>query len=178
MRRALVLFAAGLLGLLFQSSLAVVLPAPFCPDLGLLVVVAIGLYWQPLPSGFLLATALGYASDVLSGSLLGQHGLLRLLSFAAARLGGRQLNLRGVLPLAMFVAGLTVVYASVLHVLLAFFTGAPVLAGSRIGGVLIHALVNGLAAPIVAVGVERLCSWSAEDDGARRGFRLEGGAAP
>ena len=178
MRRAIVLFGAGLLALLVQSSLAVVIPAPFCPDLGLLVVVAVGLYWQPLPSRFLLATGLGYASDVLSGSLLGQHALLRLLSFAAARLGGRQLNLRGVLPLAMFVAGLTIAYAVALHTLLVFFTGVPVLAGSRVGSALIHALVNGLAAPFVAAGVERLCSWSAEDEGARRGFRLEGGAAP
>lgn len=178
MKRALVLFAAGLLALVVQSGLAAVIPHPFCPDLGLLVVIAIGLYWEPLPSGFVLAALLGYASDVLSGSLLGQHGLLRLLSFAAARLGGRQLNLRGVVPLAMFAAGLTIVYAIVLHGLLAFFTGSPAPLGSSLGRALIHALANGAAAPFVAAGIERLCSWSGEDDGGRRGFRLERGAAP
>lgn len=177
MKQAVILFAAGLVALIAQSALAVLVPHPFCPDLGLLVVVAIGLFWEPLPSGFALAAGLGYATDVLSGSLLGQHGLLRLLSFAAARLGGRQLNLRGPLPLAVFAAGLSVIYAVALQGGLGSFTGSASEVAASIGRVGAHALVNAIAAPFVALGVERLCSWSSDDDAARRALRLDARSA-
>lgn len=178
MKQALALLLAGLLALVVQSGIVRVVPHPLCPDLGLLVVVAIGLYWEPLPSGFALAAVLGYASDVLSGSLLGQHGLLRLLSFSASRLGGRQLNLRGVVPLAVFVAALTLAYALALHVLQAFFSGTSVSWMSSLGRATVHALVNGLAAPVVAAGIASLCSWTGDDEGGRRGFRLDRGTSP
>jgi cell shape-determining protein MreD len=171
-----VLFVAGIAALIVQGGLAVAVPPPFCPDLGLLVVIAIGLFWEPLPSGFALAAGLGYATDVLSGSLLGQHALLRLLSFTAARLGGRQLNLRGPLPLALFAAGLTVAYAVALQGVLSFFTGAPAAILSHLGSTLVHAIVNAIAAPVVAVGVEWLCGWAGDDDTTRRGLRLDAGA--
>jgi cell shape-determining protein MreD len=176
-KQAALLFAAGLAALLLQSALAVVVPPPFVPDLGLLVVIAIGLFWEPLPSGFALAAGLGYATDVLSGSLLGQHGLLRLLSFAAARLGGRQLNLRGPLPLAMFAAGLTVVYAAALQGVLAFFTGSAAELAAQFGRTFIHALSNAIAAPFVAIAVEWLCTWAGDDEASRRGVRLDAGPA-
>ena len=175
MRQAAVLFAAGLVALIFQSVFAIAVPQPFCPDLGLLVVISIGLYWEPMPSGFALAAGLGYAADVLSGSLLGQHALLRLLSFAAARLGGQQLNLHGPLPFAVFAAGLTVVYAAALQGVFTFFTGSPTELAGHVGRTLVHALVNGASAPLVAVAVERLCSWAGDDEAARRGLRLDAG---
>lgn len=175
MRQAAVLLAAGVIALIVQSALAVVLPHPFCPDLALLVVIAIGLFWEPLPSGFALAAGIGYATDVLSGSLLGQHALLRLLSFSAARLGGRQLNLRGVLPLMVFTAVVTIVYAALLQGVLAFFTGSTSELASNLGRTLVHALANAFSAPIVAVGIDRLCSWSGDDEAARRSLRFEPG---
>ena len=170
------LFSLGIAALVLQSALALVLPHPFCPDFGLLVVIAIGLYWEPLPSGFTLAAALGYATDVLSSSLLGQHAMLRLLAFAAARLGGRQLNLRGSLPLAVFAGGLTIVYALALQGQLAFFAGAQAEVGA-VGRTLVHAAVNAFFAPIVAMFVERASSWAGDDDVARRAVRLEAGGA-
>ena len=177
MKRAASLFGVGLAALTVQSALAVAIPHPFCPDLGLLVVIAIGLCWESLPSGFALAAVLGYTTDVLSGSLFGQHALLRLLSFAAARLGGRQLNLRGGLPLAVFVAGLTFVYAGALRGVLSFFTGAPGDWSGGIGRALIHALVNAIAAPFVAAGVAWVYAWAGDEEGARRGMRLDAGPA-
>jgi cell shape-determining protein MreD len=176
-KQAAILFAAGVVALIVQSALAVALPYPFCPDLGLLVVIAIGLFWEPLPSGFALAAGLGYVTDVLSGSLLGQHALLRLLSFAAARLGGRQLNLRGALPLAVFAAGLSVVYAVALQGVPAFFSGSATEVAAQIGRTGIHALANAIAAPLVALAIEWLFIWSGEDEAARRGLRFDAGRA-
>lgn len=164
--------ALGLLALIVQSAVVLVVPEPLCPDLGLLVVVALGLHWASLPSGFALAAALGYATDVLSSSLLGQHALLRLLSFGAARLAGRQLNLRGAMPLAVFAAGLTVAYATALQAVLAFFTSSSPEVGAALR-TLAHALVNALFASPVAALVERVCAWSGDDDPARRSVRLE-----
>ena len=176
MKQAALLFVLGLAALVVQSAVALVLPYPFCPDLGLLVVIAIGLYWKPLPSGFALAASLGYATDVLSSSLLGQHAMLRLVSFAAARLGGRQLNLRGSIPLAVFAGGLTIAYAAALEGQLAFFTSVPTEAGT-LGRTLAHAAVNAFFAPIVAVVVEQICTWSGEDDVSRRSVRFDPGNA-
>lgn len=175
MKRAALLFVLGVAALIVQSALALVLPYPFCPDLGLLVVIAIGLYWEPLPSGFALAAVLGYATDVLSSSLLGQHAMLRLVSFAAARLGGRQLNLRGSIPLAVFAGGLTIAYAAALEGQLAFFTGAAAEVGA-FGRTLGHALVNAFFAPIVATVVEQVCVWSGDDDVSRRSLRFDEGS--
>ncbi|MEZ4215970.1 MAG: rod shape-determining protein MreD [Myxococcota bacterium] len=172
MRRVAVLLAAGLLALIVQSAAVLVVPYPFCPDLGLLVVVALGLHWAPLPSGFAMAAALGYATDVLSSSLLGQHALLRLLTFAAARVTGRQIHLRGALPLAVFAAGLTVAYAAALQAVLAFFTSSSPEVGA-VGRTLVHAVVNALFAPPVAALVEWLAAWSGDDDPSRRTVRLE-----
>lgn len=168
------LLGVGLAALVVQGAAALVLPYPFCPDLGLLVVIAIGLYWEPLPSGFALAALLGYSTDVLSGSLLGQHAMLRLVCFAAARLASRQLNLRGALPFAVFAGGLTIAYAAALEAQLAFFTGAPTEVGA-FGRTLLHAVVNAFFAPIVAAVVEQVCSWGGDDDRARRPVRFDGG---
>jgi len=174
-KQAALLLGVGLAALLVQSAAALVLPYPFCPDLGLLVVIAIGLYWEPLPSGFALAVVLGYSTDVLSGSLLGQHAMLRLVCFSAARLASRQLNLRGSLPFAVFAGGLTIIYAAALEAQFAFFTGAPTEVGA-LGRTLLHAAVNAFFAPVVASVVERLCSWGGDEDVARRSVRFDGGA--
>ena len=173
MRRALALVALGLLAVFVQGALATHLRPPWSPDLGLLVVVAFGLHWRGFAGGLCASAALGYVSDVLSGSLFGQHALLRLLAFAGARLASRQLNLRGPLPLAIFAAALTAVYALALLALTSFFTGA---ADWGLGGVvdtLRHALINALGAPVVAAAVERVATWTGEDEAARRPLRLE-----
>ena len=62
--------------------------------------------------GLLLACALGFATDMLSGALLGSHALLRMVAFCAARIGGGHFNLRAPLPQALFVAGFTIFNAA------------------------------------------------------------------
>jgi rod shape-determining protein MreD len=173
MRRAAALLVLGIGCLVLQGAAATVAPPPYCPDLALLVVLGMGLRWEGLPSGFGLAAALGYATDVLSGSLLGQHVLLRLFAFAGAHLGSRQLNLRGPLPLALFAAGVTVAYGIGLLALTRFFA-TPAAASWSWGIDLIqHALVNAIFAPWVSSAVERVSAWTGEDEAGRRPLRLD-----
>jgi rod shape-determining protein MreD len=177
-RPALALLALGWFALIAQGAVATFVPARFCPDLGLLVVVGMGLHWRGVTGGLAMATLLGYTADLLSGSLLGQHALLRLLAFAAARLASRQLNLRGSLPLAVFAAGLTFAYALAAWTLSSFFTGTPVFAWGGLRDALPHALINAALAPWASWLVERFAGWLGDDDSARRTLRFEPGGRP
>ena len=163
----------GLLALVIQGALATVLPPPWCPDLGLLLVLCLGLRWRGLALGLALAFVLGFSADLLSGSLLGQHALLRLVAFATAFVAGRQLNLRGGIPLVAFVSTVTFVYGIAVALLSAFFldTGWP--PASKWFDALIHSVVNGLVAPWVLAGVNRLSVWAGDEDGAVRSLPIE-----
>jgi cell shape-determining protein MreD len=68
----------GLAMTMIQGAIPFVISPPWCPDLCMLVVIAVGLYWRRWYSGLLLAMALGFFADVLSGSLLGTHALVSL----------------------------------------------------------------------------------------------------
>lgn len=168
MKQGLALLALGIAALVVQSVAALWLPARFVPDLGLLVVVAIALCLRNAVAGIVLAAVLGYVTDVLSGSLLGQQTLLRMGAYGAARVASAHLNMRGALPQALFVAGLSMVYAASLWGLAAFF--APGDGGLRIsaGQLLPHVLITGLAAPPVTRLVAALLAWLGDDEGAQR----------
>lgn len=173
MRPALVLLALGVVALMVQGVAALFLPARFLPDLGLLIVIGIALHVRSPSVGVVLSALIGYATDLLSGSLLGQHVLLRIFAFAAARLGSAHLNLRGALPQALFAVLVSVAHAGLLGALLAFFVpdaGPSPLASPR--DLVPHALLNGLAAPLVSHVVGRLASRAGGDDGIRP-MRLE-----
>jgi rod shape-determining protein MreD len=173
MRWGALLFLMGWAALVVQGAVSTFLPPPYCPDLGLLVVIAIGLCWERASSGLLLAFALGLAADTMSGSLLGQHALLRLAAYVASRLASRQLNLRGALPLAVFAAGLTLLDALAVLALTSFFTGSGSPGLGWFVDALQHGLVNAALAPAVSVLVERVGVWAGADDGSRRPLRLE-----
>ncbi|MCG8589385.1 MAG: rod shape-determining protein MreD [Proteobacteria bacterium] len=164
MKLGFVFLALGGLGLVVQGVLAELVSPRWSPDLSLLVLVAMAYHWRPAASGYVLAATLGYATDLLSGSLLGQHALLRVATFAGARLASRQLDLRGTLPLAVFVAGVTLLYGLGLFWSSDFFAGEAGLSWGGVGGVLGHALVNAVAAPFVAAGVGRVAQWTVEED--------------
>lgn len=168
MKEAAALFLLGALALMLQSAIALWLPARFVPDLGLLLVMAIAVTLRSTALGLVLALLLGYASDLLSGSLLGQHALLHLLVYGAARSGTARLNLRGPLPQMLFACFLSAGYAAALFGLVAFFmpeAGAPV---GRLGELVPHALVTGAMAPLVTAGVSRLLVALGEEDGPQR----------
>jgi rod shape-determining protein MreD len=172
LKRGLVLFALGILALMIQGALASVVPVRFLPDLGLLLVFGVALAVRNPLAGVGLAAGIGYATDLLSGGLLGQHVLLRMAAYGAARVGGARLNLRGALPRAVFVFFLTIGHALCLWLLVAFFV--PVASGGLVGpgAILSQALVNALLAPLATELVSMLSGWLSEDE-ASRPMRLE-----
>ena len=172
MKRALALAGLAFVALVVQAGVARVLPAPWCPDLGLLLVIGLGLALRRATTGLVLAALVGYLSDLLSGSLLGQHMLLRMAGFGTARIGSRRFNLRGPVPLAIFTAGLCAANGFATWALAAFFApgqAPPLPPASEFA---VQALLNGLLAPFAVAGVTRICQALGDEEGARL-MRLE-----
>ena len=172
MNQVLRLFGFGAAALIFQGVLAGVLPPRECPDLTFLVVVATGLC-APVTSGLLVATALGYATDLLSNSLLGTHALLFAIAYAATRRGDRKLNLRGNLPRAIFVAFLTVAYVLGLSGLGWAFGRTALLSLTLVPSLLLHAAMNALAIPFVSSAVVHLAGGAPDEEIGRRLLRFD-----
>ena len=120
----------------------------------------------------LLSAALGFIADLLSGSLLGQHTLLRIFAFGAARACSQQLNLRGVIPRATFVIALTVVTTLGSGVLTSFFAAGPGVDGEMLRELVPHALINGAFAPLGVWFVERISNWLSEVDAGHQLLQL------
>lgn len=172
MKRALALLGVGVLALVVQGAAATFVAPPWCPDLGLLVVIAIALQWRRAATGLLLAFALGYAADLVSGSLLGQHALLRLFVFAGVRVASRQLNFRGSLPLAGLAGAVILIYGFALLAVTGFFAGPADFRWSWLGSQLIHAGMGAFFAPPTLACVGWVSTRLADDEGARRTLEL------
>ena len=172
MKPALALLAAGTLAILLQSVVTDLFPGRVGPDLGFLIVVALGSRFRSTGGGLLLAALLGYLADLFSGSLLGLHALLRVLAFGAARLAMGHLNLRGVLPQAVFIGFLTLANALGVALLTTFFSPDAGLSLAPLGLLLGHATVNAFFGPIVARGCEWVLALAGESDRGRHLLRL------
>jgi len=171
---ALALLLLGAVAIIFQGAASGLLATRFIPDLGFLIVVAVGARWRSLPGGLVLAALIGYAADLLSGSLLGQHALLRMLAFLAARVASRSLNLRGSLPQAVFVGLLTLLNALGVAVLTSFFAPPGAVFGlPPANALLTHAGINAAIAPLVALGTDRVLALVSDEDAGRRLLRFE-----
>lgn len=173
MKRAFALLVLGVLATMGQGAAAAFLPPRWCPDLGLLVAVAIGLCWRSSAGGVAVVVALGYVADLFSGTLLGQHALLRVLVYGASRAASAHLNLRGALPQAVFVALLTAAHAVALAGSTAFFLPGVGLVLPPAGAVAVHAVANAPCAPLVTAVVARLVTLLGPEEGGRRLLRLE-----
>lgn len=163
-----VLLILGFLALIFQGAIARTLPPPWCPDLGWLVIVALGLRWPRLLPGAFAAVLLGYAMDLVSGSLMGQHAFLRLLTYLAAALCARQLDLSGGIPVSIFVFVGTVIYGVAVVSMLSFFVGASGVDILVIADSLGHGVANVLAAGPVVSLVERILVRLSDEEVTRR----------
>ncbi len=163
----------ALFALVIQGALAMIVPPPYCPDLALIVVIAIGLCWHGLALGLCLAAALGFAADLVSGSLMGQHALLRLIVFVSAFFAGRQLNLRGSLPLCVFTFSVSVAYGFALYAVSLFFIGRVDVGWSWVVSLTLHSAVNAIVAPAIYGGVTRLSGWASEEEGSARTFHID-----
>jgi rod shape-determining protein MreD len=167
LKRILVLAALGVLGPIVQGAVSPYLPRGLCPDGGLLLVVAIGLTLRSTLSGVLLAAWVGFVSDLLSGSLLGQHTIARVCVFGVARLAGFQMNLQGGFAQVVLTGAVTLVSSALLAGLTAFFTAgaaAPMASPVEIGW---HAAVNALCAPVAVAFVARVVRGLGDEDGRR-----------
>jgi rod shape-determining protein MreD len=167
-KRVLGLLGLGAAALTLQGAVASFLPARFCPDLGFLLVIALGLCWRSVVGGVCVAGAIGFTSDLLSGSLLGQHALLRLGAYAMSRFGNRHLNLRGALPQAIFVAVLTCANAFAMALLTSFFSPGTGVGMVAVRELLPQAVANALFAPVVAVLTARVVTRLGDEDGGQR----------
>jgi rod shape-determining protein MreD len=172
LKRVLALLAIGALAPMIQGAIGTFVPLQYCPDLGLLLVVGLGLCWRSTAGGIALSAALGLIADLLSGSLFGQHMLLRIFSFGAARACSQQLNLRGVVPRAIFVVALTVVTALGTGVLTSFFGVGRGVDGEMMRELIPHALINGACAPLGVWLVERISNWLSEIDSGHQLLQL------
>ena len=178
MKASLALLGLGVLAALVQGVLATWIPPQLCPDLGLLMVLAAGLCLRSLVGGLVVVSLLGYLTDLLSGSLLGQHALLRLLAWIAVRYGSRHLSLRTSLALATCVAALTLVNALALSALTSFFAaGAPPDPGWY-RDLVPQALVNAAVAPLAVRLADQLVSALGDEGGARRTLRFDSRSWP
>ncbi len=167
MKRVASLLGLGVSAVVLQGAIATWFAPPWCPDLALVALIGIGLRWRGLARGLLLAVVLGYARDLLSGSLLGQHALLYLVTFTATMVATRQLNLRGSWPLAGFAAALTVVYGLAMLALTGFFVGGVELRVGWLAAELVHGAMTGAVAPLVSALVGRVWDWAHDDPGPR-----------
>jgi rod shape-determining protein MreD len=170
---ALALVAMGILAIVLQSVVTDLFPGRVGPDLGFLIVVALGSRLRSTSGGLLLAALLGYLADLFSGSLLGLHALLRVLAFGAARLAMGHLNLRGVLPQAVFIGFLSVANALGVAILTAFFSPDAGFGLAPVGLLLGHATVNAFFGPIVARGCEWVLAVAGDADRGRHLLRLD-----
>jgi len=167
-KRTVALLLIGIGVPIVQGALNTFVPARFTPDLGLLIVIALGLYWRSAAGGFALAAALGFAADLLSGSMLGEQALLRMLTFGVARFASRHLNLRGALPQAAFVLVFTAVNALGIGLLNSFFASAGGFDLAMLRDLPLHAAFNALFAPLVSRIIETVATVLGDDEGGRR----------
>jgi rod shape-determining protein MreD len=157
MKPALALLVAGVAALVVRGALAGVLPPGLRPDLGLVVVVALGLQ-RPGATGLLLAAGLGCFADVLSGALFGLHALLFVVAFGVTRIAGSQLDLRRSLPTAFLVAALSAAHGLLAVALSRLFADglawpAPVRLLGQAG---VDALAAAVLLPLLAALVQQL----------------------
>ncbi len=172
MRRSTAMLAIVFGVPMLEGALAPFLPAAFRPDLPLLVVFALSLAWRNTATGVVLAAICGFVVDLFSGALLGQHALLSVLVFAAARASSVHVSMIGVVPQMVFASALTVVHAIGVVGLTTLFTPGADFALLRPESVLPRVAVNAIAAPGVNWVVSALVAWVVGEEMGRRPLRI------
>jgi rod shape-determining protein MreD len=172
MRPALALVALALVALVLQGVLAALLPPALLPDLGLLATVA-GAVAAPASAALLLAAGLGFGTDVLSGTLLGQVALLRLAACAVTRFVHGQFHLERSLPLAAFCFAVSLLDAVGLAALSRLFLGASPVGLDGLPVALGRATLNALLAPSVHRLVSGVLEGLHDGEARRREVRFD-----
>lgn len=171
MRQVLGLLLLAVLVPILHGVLLRGLPGALCPQLGVLLVLGLGLVWSNVLGGILVAALAGIASDQLSGSLAGQLVLLHVGAYLSARYASGHLDLGGPLPIAIFAAGFTVLYGLAMLLSTHFFLPEAQLGWSDLRVLARVVVLNGLFAPWIVRGLRALLAWlEAPEVGRRRVF--------
>ena len=173
MKVFLALFLVALLAVMLEGSLATIAPPPWSPDLGLLSVISVGLRWRGMAMGLVFAYMLGSSVDALSGSLMGLNALLYLFVFMSAIFAGRQLNLKGAFPVMAFAASVSFLYGFGLYLISTFFINGIEFSLRWFIESFLHALVNGVVAPLIVGIFSRVAVWAGADDSSERSLYID-----
>jgi cell shape-determining protein MreD len=160
--RLAAVWAGASLTLIAAGALGDWLPTAWCPDVGLLVAVALGLH-RSGASGLVLAWGVGWTEDLLSVAPFGEYALLRMLAWAATRAADRSIHLHQSGLRVGFVVFLTVVDAVVLLGLAHGFGVDGPIDPALFAVLLPRILVNALAVGFVS----RAVHWGLGDLGER-----------
>lgn len=171
-RTAAALALLGLGALVLQGALAALLPPALVPDLALLVALSAAVSAPALPA-LGLAAGVGYGADLLSGTLLGQQALLRLLAFAATRFVSGQFHLERGLPLAGFCLAVGVLDPLGLAALSWLFAGASPFGWEALPTLILRALLGAALVPSVHRLVGGLFETLHEGEAPRREVRFD-----
>jgi rod shape-determining protein MreD len=171
MRSAIVWCGLGLLGVALHAVAVGEISATLVPDLSLLATLAAAMILGPA-EGLIVAFVLGLGSDMVSGALLGQHALVRMIEFIAVRGFASQLDLRRFIPQAVVGFTLSLVDAALVAGVSLLFVSSFSVAFSEIGALLSRATATGLAAPLVGGFARGVVEWLSETE-ARREMRIE-----
>ena len=171
-RSALALAGLALGALVLQGTLAALLPPPLVPDLALLVALVAAVVAPALPA-LLLAAGLGFGADLLSGTLLGEQALLRLLAFATTRFVSSQFHLERGRPLASYCLAIGLLDPLGLAALSRLFSGASPIGWESLPTAAVRALLGAA----LAGGVHRIVGAALESlndgDARRREVRFD-----
>lgn len=170
----LVLLVVGLLVLVLQGALTTFLPAALCPDFVLLIVIGLALHVGGARA-LLVAALLGYAGDLLSGAPLGEHALLRVLAFGAARAANRSLELRTPIAQATLAGVLTLLQGVVLVGLAWLLEGRIPVDARTLAWLGAQTVLNAAFAPGVGMVVDAIASRAGEEEAPRRPVALGNG---
>jgi rod shape-determining protein MreD len=171
-RPALLLTGVGIAALVVQGALAALLPPALVPDLGLLVTV-IAAVEAPAILALALAALLGYGTDYLSGTLLGEAALLRVLTFATTRFVSAQFHLERPLPLAGLCVAVAFVEPLGTAALSSLFAGASPFGWEALPTIACRAAIAGALAPVVQPIVSGALLGLGDGDPRRREVRFE-----
>jgi len=171
MRGAAVWTLVGMLGISLQAMLVAALPVALVPDLSLLAAFAAALVLGRA-HGLIVVCLLGLGSDMVSGSLLGQHAFVRVLEFLFVRAVAGQLDLRRAFPQVFVAFALSVLDSTLMAGLALVFVPAFPVAWSEVGALLGRAAVTAVLAPLVCGAAGTLTEGMSAIEG-RREMRLE-----
>jgi rod shape-determining protein MreD len=159
MRTWFLIFAAGMLSLLLQTTFLHLLPSgPVVPDLILVLCVYWGLY-NPSVAAVLGSFVLGYSVDVLSSPILGLNAFAMSLVFLAVYLSSRSIWLHHPVVSAVVVFFASLVKGVAVVVLWALFLTMESFWIGAARYLILEAAIAALLAPFVFALLRRTQSY-------------------